>query len=70
MVPHYDFKLVIAGNYFTDKRKMADKPFAEEAHIGGSAQFPCNFSMSAGGAQNEGCAFDKTKLTIFSEINT
>ena len=52
MVPHLDFELVIAGNYFTDKRKMADKPFAEEAHIGGSAQFPCNFSMSAGGAQN------------------
>ena len=26
MVPHLDFELVIAGNYFTDKQKMADKP--------------------------------------------
>ena len=25
MVPHLNFELVIAGNYFTDKRKMTDK---------------------------------------------
>ena len=52
MVPHLAFELVIAGNYFTDKRRMTDKPIAEESRLGGSAQFPCNFSMSAGGAQN------------------
>ena len=26
MVPHLDFELVMTGNYFTDKRKMTDKP--------------------------------------------
>ena len=26
MVAHFVFDLVIAGNYFTDKRKMTDKP--------------------------------------------
>ena len=26
MVPHIDFELVLAGNYFTDKQKMTDKP--------------------------------------------
>ena len=26
MAPHLDFELVIAGNYFTDKQKMTDKP--------------------------------------------
>ena len=26
MVTHLNFELVIAGNYFTDKRKKTDKP--------------------------------------------
>ena len=26
MIPNRNFELVIAGNYFTDKQKMTDKP--------------------------------------------
>ena len=60
MVPHLDFELVIAGNYFTDKQKMTDKPLIQNFSFLAS-----NFIFFRGHSSKDLNFLLKYELTIF-----